>query len=98
MAAGDPVIETGSTAGGGTTTVTVPSGEVWVISGEVGFQNRMAFGFNDGTNSTAGTFMTSSADSRANLQSRPVFDDSVDPFIENTNCSNEPHIVTGRKI
>lgn len=96
MAAGDPVIETGSVSGGSAVNITVPSGEQWVISSWSPGGGDLQLEFTDGSGSNG---ITSTANSDgAQFAARPVFDDTTDPRIDNTSCSSQQYYVAGREI
>lgn len=84
MAEGDYELTTGELSSGAQTTITVPSGDVWVVRAIGSESNDVGLDFTDGTNQGR---MLSAADPRLVAQ-RPVFDDTIDPVMRNTNGSN----------
>jgi len=99
MAAGDSVIETGSVSGSSSTTITVPAGEVWVISAYGKASNSSIFvEADDGTNTPLLVQGGQTEQIMGMADTRPVFDDSTDPKIENNSCNSEPYYIGGREI
>lgn len=100
MGAGDPVEDlTTGISGGGTSTVSIPSGEVWVVSslsagGEGGTPGLLLR--TDGMNDTESSLTGDSTRAVSNAL-RPVFD-SHDPKYENTGCSSANYGLSGRQI
>lgn len=92
MAAGDAVIETGSVSGGSSVTVTVPTGERWAIS-MYGDLTNLHLNAYDGTNTPRLV-----AQGSGGLQQVAIFDDSVDPQLQQTACNSIPYYLGGREI
>lgn len=97
MAAGDPVTQSVSVSGGGTSTITVPSGEVWVVSQAAWSTTGSNSAFLEMTDST-GTVLIRDVAPDKPFRGRPVFDDSHDPQLNNTSCSTETMSIFGREV
>lgn len=96
MAAGDPVEHLSNVTGGGSTTVSVPSGETWVISSytAIGTSGTGRLGRTDGT-ITGDQIAGKGAGGQ--LTERPVFD-GHDPVLENGDCNSKAMGLSGREI
>jgi len=99
MAAGDPVTEIGSVAGGGDVTLTVASGETWVLSSVGGPNLNMTWAATDGTTTALFAVGAGSTNGPVGLDQRTVIDGDVgDARVDNNGCSSSTFVVSGREI
>lgn len=99
MATGDNfVVDAGSIGGATSTTISVPSGAVWVVSSYYDSW-QCDLRFNDGTNIGRIVNKGSSGNNQGDsMASRGIFDSSVEPSIHNDSCSSEDAGVMGREL
>lgn len=97
MAEGDAVVDSGSVSGGADQTVTVPSSTEWVIGCFPETHGNVAYGFDDGTNTGRITNRQGNVLSAMN-SNLPFFNDSVDVFISNLQCSTQNWFFSGKEV
>lgn len=100
MATGDPVIVTGSVGGGSTVTVSIPTGELWQIYGySSSWQCHLES--NNGSGNSGYTKVRGGAQSNGHkdlLDQRPIYSDSINPRINNTNCSSNAYSIHALEV
>jgi len=90
-------VASGEVAGGSEVTISVPSGEAWVVSSYGNYDHHLKT--YDGTNSPIISLSArDSNEETANLADRPVFTSDLEPSIRNPECSSQAYALSGREI